>query len=70
MCKNPKFDPCKRSKAGRLALVTNQDGTIETIKLEDLGTRENMLKVVFENGELLNDVSFNSIRNKVARFQI
>ncbi|WP_339051709.1 hypothetical protein [Candidatus Lariskella endosymbiont of Epinotia ramella] len=69
MYKNPKFDPDKRSKAGRFALVTNQDGTVETIKLEDLGTRENMLKVVFENGALLNDVSFDSIRNRVARFQ-
>ncbi|MGB8267037.1 MAG: nicotinate phosphoribosyltransferase [Candidatus Velthaea sp.] len=59
--KDPKDDPDKRSKRGRLALVRTARG-VETIRLEALGARENLLRPVYENGVLLVDESLAEIR--------
>jgi nicotinamide phosphoribosyltransferase len=56
--KDPVTDSGKRSKLGRLALTRS----FETVRLEELGDRENLLKVVFRDGELLKDYGFDEVR--------
>ena len=57
--KDPISDSRKRSKRGRLALTKE----FETIRVEDLGDKNNLLEVVFRNGELLREYSFDEIRS-------
>ncbi len=59
--KDPVTSPAKRSKRGRLAVV-QQGGAFETIHLEDLGQRSNLLRPVFEQGQLLVDDDLGTIR--------
>jgi nicotinamide phosphoribosyltransferase len=61
--KNP-LDTSKKSKAGRLKLVKDGDNYI-TVAENDL--RENELKVVFENGELLNETTLAEVRQNVRK---
>ncbi len=63
--KDPITDPGKVSKAGRLALVRDEDG-YKTIRLESLAGRNNVLRPVFRNGELLVDDSFTDIRARAS----
>lgn len=56
--KDPISDSRKRSKKGRLALIED----FETIRVEELGSRKNLLEVVFREGELLRECSFNEVR--------
>jgi nicotinamide phosphoribosyltransferase len=73
--KDPKTDPGKRSKRGRLALVANgsawSDYTVktgfETVRLEALGGRENLLRTVYRDGALVIDESLATIRDRAAR---
>jgi len=58
--KNPVTDSGKRSKRGRLAL----SGSFETVRVEELGGRGNLLVPVFRNGRLLKDYSFDEVKNK------
>jgi len=67
IAKSPKTDLQKTSKAGRLALIKNNQNQFETIKLEDLGHQTNYLKPVFENGQLLYKLSFEDIRAHARR---
>lgn len=60
--KSPKGDTTKRSKAGRLALTSD----FETVRAEALGNRENLLRTVYRNGELLIDESLATIRERTA----
>ncbi len=64
--KQPKTDPNKNSKRGRLTLVT-KNGRYETIREEDLreGEHTEVLRVVYENGKLFNLDSFETIRARV-----
>lgn len=55
-------DASKASKAGRFALIINDDCEYETILEKDLGDRENHLIEVFRDGELLVDWSIDDIR--------
>lgn len=55
--KDPITDSGKRSKKGRLALTE----AFETVRVEELGECENLLEVVFRNGELLREVSFDEV---------
>lgn len=59
--KDPVTDQGKRSKKGRLALIKHK-GHYQTIRQEDLGERNNLLRPVFRNGKLLIDVSLEDIR--------
>jgi nicotinamide phosphoribosyltransferase len=63
----------KTSKKGRLALVHGTESvlehgeyverpTLKTIRLEELGDRENLLEVVYDKGQLLRDQTFDEIR--------
>ena len=62
--KEPATDSGKNSKRGRLALVKNGSG-YETVQETELEGRENALRPVFRNGEILVDEDFDTIRARV-----
>lgn len=62
--KDPITDPGKRSKRGRLAVVRGADGRYETVRLDALQGRENILVPVFRNGNLLREDSLTAIRSR------
>jgi nicotinamide phosphoribosyltransferase len=57
--KDPVTDVGKRSKRGRLALTSS----FETVRLEELRDRGNLLRVVFRDGRLLKGYTFDEVRN-------
>ncbi|MBK9184942.1 MAG: nicotinate phosphoribosyltransferase [Moraxellaceae bacterium] len=63
--KDPITDSGKRSKKGRLALIRAEDGQVATVREDELAGRENVLRVVYRNGELLVDECFAEIRVRV-----
>jgi len=60
--KDPVTDPGKRSKAGRLALVQDEDG-FRTVPRNEAGNR-NLLVPVFENGGVLVEYTLDEIRER------
>lgn len=54
------IDGSKKSKKGRLKLIKNGNG-VKTVRIEDEG--EDLLEVVFRNGELLRNQTFEDIVN-------
>lgn len=61
--KDPKTDPGKASKRYRQAVVM-EDGAPVAVPLKDLGDRENLMRPVWENGELKVDWTFAEIRDR------
>lgn len=65
--KDPITDKCKKSKSGRLDLILNQNGNVQTV---NIGTNEShqysVMRVVFENGKLCIDEKFDTIRERVS----
>ena len=61
--KSPKTDGGKASKAGEQALI-KQDGAYITMRRDDIGDAKNELKVVYKNGKLLVDDTFEEIRKR------
>jgi nicotinamide phosphoribosyltransferase len=59
--KQPVTDIGKRSKAGRMKLV-RQDGRLVTVTASD--PRDDQMQVVFRNGEMLVDQTFEQIRSR------
>lgn len=66
VCKDPITDPGKRSKAGRLALIRDEDGNFRTVRRDSVSASENRLIPVFRDGKLLVDWDFESIRARAA----
>lgn len=64
--KRPTTDHAKKSKGGKLRLVLNDDGTPETVSGNHWNDREDILQIVFENGELLVDHTLAEIRERAA----
>ncbi len=62
--KEPATDSGKNSKRGRLALVEASSG-FETVREAELGNRENVLRPVYRNGEILIDEDFETVRARV-----
>lgn len=62
--KDPITSKNKRSKRGRLALVADENESFQTIRLDELNGRENLLQPVFENGKLLRDDTLSDIRKR------
>ncbi len=58
--KDPISDSKKSSKKGRLALSDD----FECVRFEDIGSRKNLLEVVYKDGKLLKEYSFDEIRRK------
>lgn len=63
--KDPVTDPGKRSKAGRWAVV-RAPGGYEALRIEELDGRDNLLRPVFRNGELLVEDTFAAVRARAA----
>ena len=63
--KDPKTDPGKASKRYRQAVVM-ENGAPVAMPLKDIGDRQNLLKPVWENGELLADWTLSEIRARAA----
>ena len=59
--KDPITDVGKRSKKGRLALIT-ANGKFETVRRDTVNSEENTLISVFRNGQLLMDYNFDDVR--------
>ena len=64
--KDPITDHGKQSKRGRLALIRNGAGRLETIGVSDLGMHTNLLRPVYRNGKLLVDDTLSDIRERAA----
>jgi nicotinamide phosphoribosyltransferase len=62
--KDPITDHGKQSKRGRLALIRNKAGCLETIAAADIGIQTNLLRSVYHNGKLLVDDSLAQIRER------
>ncbi len=60
--KAPVTDSGKTSKKGRLALIKYQQNHYQTLRQEQIANQVNQLSLVFKNGELLIDDSFEKIR--------
>jgi nicotinamide phosphoribosyltransferase len=63
--KDPKTDPSKASKAGRQAVIRDGD-SYRAVEVSELDGRENLLRPVWRDGELLVDHSFAEIRERAA----
>ncbi len=63
--KNPVTDHTKASKRGRLALV-KEKGEWNTVLEKELNGRKNYLETVFENGELVKEITFDEVRANAA----
>lgn len=67
--KSPATDPGKKSKAGRLDLIRLNNGSYETctilngeLEVSDLSNKKSVLRTVFENGELKNELTLEQVR--------
>jgi nicotinamide phosphoribosyltransferase len=65
--KDPITDTEKISKKGRLALIKDVNNNYQTIRKEELGDDQNLLRNVFENGKLLIDDNLATIRQRTIR---
>jgi len=64
--KDPKTDPGKVSKKGRLTLVKDDFGNYRTVRLEHVGDQEVQLKTVFFNGTVTKEYTFDEVRENAA----
>lgn len=59
--KNPVTDSGKRSKKGRITLVRTGGG-VKTVRTEEAEGQEKLLSIVWENGKLVKDWTFEEVR--------
>lgn len=64
--KDPVTDKGKASKAGRLDLILGKANTLETVGLahDEIARKDSVMQTVYENGELLVDDNFETIRSR------
>jgi nicotinamide phosphoribosyltransferase len=66
VARDPITDPGKRNKPRRLKLIKDNDGNYRTMNseqhTESYETSDDQLVTVFENGKLLREYSFDTIR--------
>jgi nicotinamide phosphoribosyltransferase len=55
-------DGGKKSRPGKVTLARGHDGTVETIRLDQLGDRRELLEPVYDCGRLVRDQKFSEIR--------
>ena len=65
--KDPVTDTGKRSKRGRLQLIKEQGGEFQTVYWSDSQVDKDLLQVVFRDGELLNQTTFDQVRARAAQ---
>lgn len=66
--KDPITDPGKRSKAGRLDVIRMFNGELATVSIPELSMTQlpnTAMQTVFENGESLNETTFDEVRARV-----
>lgn len=61
--KDPKTDPSKRSKAGRLALINSPGIGWKTVPEHETNGNANMLEDAFVNGKIMRDQTLDDIRS-------
>lgn len=66
--KNPITDQSKQSKRGRLAVIFDDNG-FKTIRQSELNGRNNLLRTVYKDGDLIVDDSFSVIKERVNNAQ-
>lgn len=54
----------KQSKSGRLKLIL-QDGVYQTVREDDAPGEQDQLEIVFENGELMKEFSFEEVKERL-----
>lgn len=64
--KDPITDPGKKSKRGVLALTYDDNNHYITCRRDELNGRENLLKTVYRNGQLLKDWTMTQVRENAA----
>lgn len=64
--KNP-LDQSKKSKSGRLKLVEYPKGYFKTEKVESDDLNDDFMKVVFENGQIVQEYTFDEIRERCSK---
>jgi nicotinamide phosphoribosyltransferase len=60
------LDKTKSSKKGRLKLI-KIDGEFKTVRIEEYPEHEDILVTVFENGELVNELTFEQVRENTKK---
>lgn len=66
VCKNPATDSGKRSKAGKLDLIIDEDTSeYKTVILSEESLKKSVMSTVYENGNLLKDYTLNEVREQV-----
>lgn len=63
VAKNPASDPGKASKAGRQAVI-ERSGRLTAARSDQVLADEDLLQVVYRNGELVKDWSFEEVRQR------
>lgn len=62
--KDPITDSGKRSKRGRLDLIRGSDGKFQTVAYSEDHLQKDLLQVVYRNGDLVNQTTFQEIRDR------
>jgi len=65
--KDPVTDTGKRSKRGRLQLIREPGGEFQTVYWSDSQVDRDLLQVVFRDGTLLNQTTFDQVRTRAAQ---
>jgi nicotinamide phosphoribosyltransferase len=65
--KDPVTDSGKRSKRGRLQLIREPGGDFQTVSYSDSQVSKDLLQVVYRNGELVNQTTFQAVRDRAAQ---
>ena len=62
-------DPGKQSKSGRLDLIKDSHGNLQTIALENgaIAHPDSVMQTVFENGEILTETTFDECRQRMTK---
>lgn len=65
--KDPITDTGKRSKRGRLQLIREPGGEFQTVSYSESQVAQDLLQVVYRNGELVNQTTFQAVRDRAAQ---
>lgn len=66
--KDPIDDQGKQSKKGRLGLIKDDQGNYHTIRLEDPLERKEELEIVFKDGKIMKETTFDEVRARANEY--
>lgn len=64
--KQPKTDSGKNSKRGRLAVIQDGNGAVQTVRTDGKGRPDDLLVTVFENGQVTRRWTLDEVRQRAA----